>query len=69
MEKPTVIVADQASVHTSDAIQDQIEEWQERNISLFLLPTYSPHLNLIEICGGLLNTNGLKSMLILAGKL
>ncbi|MBC6474539.1 MAG: IS630 family transposase, partial [Hormoscilla sp. GM102CHS1] len=49
MEKPTVIVADQASVHTSDAIQDQIEEWQERNISLFLLPTYSPHLNLIEI--------------------
>ena len=68
MEKPTVIVADQASmsldtheilsshgcqvtspVHTSDAIQDKLEEWQERNITLFLLPTYSPHLNLIEI--------------------
>jgi len=68
MEKPTVIVADQASmsldtheilsshacqvtspIHTSDAIQDKIEEWQERNITLFLLPTYSPHLNLIEI--------------------
>ena len=49
MEKPTVIVADQGSVHTSDAIQDQIEEWQERNITLFRLPTYSPHLNLREI--------------------
>jgi len=48
MEKPTVIVADQAS-HTSDAIQDKIEEWKERNIKLFRLPTYSHHLNLIEI--------------------
>ena len=49
MEKPTVIVADQASVHTSDAIQDKIEEWKERKIILFRLPTYSPHLNFLEI--------------------
>ncbi|MBO1346025.1 MAG: IS630 family transposase [Hormoscilla sp. GUM202] len=49
MEKQTVIVVDQASVHTSDAIQDKIEEWKERNITIFHLPTYSPHLNLIEI--------------------
>ncbi len=51
MEKLTVIVADHASslVHTSNAIKDKLEEWQERNITLFLLPTYSPQFNFIEI--------------------
>ena len=46
---PTVIVTDQASIHTSGIILDRLEEWQERNITLFQLPSYSPHLNLIEI--------------------
>lgn len=49
VDKPTVIVTDQASIHTSDAIFEKIEEWKERNITIFELPTYSPHLNLIEI--------------------
>ena len=40
---------DQASIHTSDAILDKLEEWQERNLTIFTLPTYSPQLNLIEI--------------------
>ena len=48
-EKPTVIVMDQASIHTSYAIQDKREEWQANDIYLFELPTYSPELNLIEI--------------------
>ena len=48
-DKPTVIVTDQASIHTSNFILDKTEEWKERNITLFHLPTYSPHLNLIEI--------------------
>ena len=48
-KKPTVIVTDQASIHTSGIILDRLEEWQERNITLFQLPSYSPHLNLIEI--------------------
>lgn len=48
-DKPTVIVTDQASIHTSNSIWDKTEEWKERNITLFYLPTYSPHLNLIEI--------------------
>jgi transposase len=48
-EQPTVIVIYQASIHTSGIILDQLEEWQERNITLFQLPAYSPHLNLIEI--------------------
>jgi transposase len=49
VEKPTVIVVDQASIHTSDAIADKIEEWKQRNITIFQLPSYSPELNLIEI--------------------
>ena len=49
VDKPTVIVVDQASIHTSDAIWQKIEEWKERNIIIFELPTYSPELNLIEI--------------------
>lgn len=49
MDKPTVIVTDQASIHTSGAILDKIEEWLERGITIFELPTYSPELNLIEI--------------------
>ena len=49
VDKPTVIVVDQSSIHTSDAILDKIEEWKERGITIFKLPTYSPELNLIEI--------------------
>jgi transposase len=49
VDKPTVIVVDQSSIHTSNTILDKIEEWKERGITIFELPTYSPQLNLIEI--------------------
>ena len=49
VDKPTVIVVDGSSIHTSDIILDKIEEWQERGINIFKLPSYSPQLNLIEI--------------------
>lgn len=49
VNKPTVIVVDQSSIHTSDAIFDKTEEWLERGITIFELPPYSPQLNLIEI--------------------
>lgn len=49
VDKPTVIVVDQSSIHISDAIFDKLEEWLERNITIFVLPSYSPQLNLIEI--------------------
>ena len=49
VDLPTVIVLDQASIHTSDAILDKIQEWNERDITIFELPSYSPELNLIEI--------------------
>ncbi len=49
VNKRTVIVVDQASIHTSDAIHDKLPEWQQRHIEIFQLPSYSPQLNLIEI--------------------
>lgn len=49
VNKRTVIVVDQASIHTSDSVYEKLEEWQQRNIEIFLLPSYSPQLNLIEI--------------------
>ena len=48
VDLPVVIVMDQASIHTSNAIYFKRQEWQEKGIRLFELPTYSPHLNLIE---------------------
>jgi len=48
VERPTVIVVDQSSIHISDAIEDKLPEWQARGLSIFILPTYSPQLNLIE---------------------
>jgi len=49
VNKRTVIVVAQASIHTSDAIYDKLEEWQQRQIEIFQLPSYCPQLNLIEI--------------------
>jgi transposase len=48
-QKTTVIVVDQAPTHTSDLFRNQVEEWKEKNIIIFELPSYSPELNLIEI--------------------
>jgi transposase len=45
----TVIVLDNAPIHCSDAFKDKIEEWQAMDLYIFFLPTYSPHLNLIEM--------------------
>ncbi|MEL7118808.1 MAG: IS630 family transposase, partial [Bacteroidota bacterium] len=47
--KPTVVVLDNAPWHTSKAVQAKIEQWKNKGLYIFYLPTYSPHLNLIEI--------------------
>ncbi len=44
-----VIIMDNASIHHSGDFEDKIEEWKEKGLEVFFLPTYSPHLNLIEI--------------------
>lgn len=49
LTQKTVLVVDNSSIHTSNALLDKQEEWKEKGLSLFFLPTYSPELNLIEI--------------------
>lgn len=45
----TVVVIDNASFHTSQAVEEHIMEWETNGLTLFFLPKYSPELNLIEI--------------------
>jgi transposase len=47
--KPTVIVMDNAPIHKSHDFQQKIKQWKEEDLFIFFLPTYSPHLNPIEI--------------------
>ena len=46
--RPTVLVFDNAPWHKSEKVLSKREEWAQQNVFLFFLPTYSPHLNLIE---------------------
>ena len=43
--KPTVIVMDKASIHTSQMIQERLEEWKNQQVEIFQLPPYSPQLS------------------------
>ncbi len=48
IKKLTVVVIDNAPIHTSKAFKKKIAEWKQKNLEIFWLPTYSPQLNLIE---------------------
>ena len=47
--KRTVLVLDQAPIHTSGVFRDRFAEWKAQGVEIFELPAYSPELNLIEI--------------------
>ena len=47
--KKTTVVLAQASIHTSDCFLKKSEEWSQKGLKIFWLPTYSPKLNLIEL--------------------
>lgn len=49
IEKETVMVIDNAPVHTSEEFEEKIEEWEQRGLKVYYLPTYCPSLNKIEI--------------------
>lgn len=49
IEKLTVVVLDNAPVHTAGLVQGRREVWERRGLYLFYLPRYSPHLNIVEI--------------------
>ena len=47
-EKPCVVVLDNAAFHTAGVVREREEEWEARGLTLYRLPAYCPHLNLIE---------------------
>ena len=46
--KEVVVVMDNAPFHTSGVVREREGEWERRGLSLYRLPAYCPHLNLIE---------------------
>lgn len=48
LEKPTVLVIDNAPVHRSKLFSGQLRRWEEKGLYVFFLPKYSPHLNIAE---------------------
>ena len=47
--KKTVVVIDNASIHTSEDFADRLPYWNKKGLLIKYLPPYSPELNLIEI--------------------
>lgn len=46
--KPTTVVLDNGSIHTSIKFKERMKEWETTGLTLFYLPPYSPQLNPIE---------------------
>lgn len=46
--KKTVIVLDNAPTHSSEVFEAKRAQWQEQNVEICYLSSYSPELNLIE---------------------
>lgn len=47
-EEEVVVVMDNAPFHTSGMVREREEGWERMGLSLYRLPAYCPHLNLIE---------------------
>lgn len=48
LERITVVVLDNARIHTGKKMSERIQAWRRRGLFVFYLPTYSPHLNIAE---------------------
>lgn len=48
INRPTVLIFDNAPWHRSKKVLKKQKEWAEQNLHIFYLPKYSPHLNIIE---------------------
>ena len=47
LPKLTVLVLDNAPVHTAKRIQARRAAWEERGLFVLYLPRYAPHLNIV----------------------
>lgn len=48
IKKPTVLVLDNAKIHTARKVKERLIFWQQRGLYIFYLPPYSPQLNICE---------------------
>lgn len=48
IKKHTVVVLDNARIHQSKQLLKMQQIWAKRQLFIFYLPPYSPHLNIIE---------------------
>jgi transposase len=48
-QKPALVVVDNAPIHTSEDVEEQLDRWQKEELYVKFLPPYCPELNLIEI--------------------
>lgn len=48
IKKQTVVVLDNARIHTARKVKERLKIWQNRGLYIFYLPPYSPQLNIIE---------------------
>ena len=49
LQRQTVLVMDNASIHKSFEFQENIELWQQQGLTIVNIAPYSPELNIIEI--------------------
>lgn len=48
IKKPTVVIMDNAPIHKARKMMEKRKEWENKNLFIFFLPKYCPHLNRIE---------------------
>jgi len=48
LSRLTVVVLDNARIHTGKKMGERMAAWRQRGLFVFYLPTYSPHLNIAE---------------------
>ena len=49
LTQKTVVLIDNAPMHTSKKFKENIEQWEKKGLFIHRIPTYSPELNKIEI--------------------
>jgi len=59
---PLVIILDNGPIHRCQVVYDRQAEWEDKDVYLFFLPAYSPHLNPIEILWRMMKYRWLKKI-------
>ncbi len=49
IEKKTVVILDNASIHTSQHFQSRIHSWRQKGLLIQYIPAHCPELNYIEM--------------------